>query len=85
MTTRKAVEKAVEFLSRKTDREWGGNVFAAKRLVEYGPLTTDVAKRCDIPVYQAYRHLMKLLDAGVVFKHLSYKGCIARWYKPRQT
>jgi hypothetical protein len=74
------IRQSVDKLSRKADAEWGHCQFASKRIVEYGPLTTDIARDTGLPISVTRYHLTKLWRAGEIQKHLSYRGCIARWY-----
>ena len=74
------IRRSLEKLSRKTDAEWGHCPFASKRMNEYGPLTTDIARDSGLPLNVARYHLTKMWRSGEIQKHLSYRGCIARWY-----
>ena len=74
------IRQSLEKFSRKADGDWGDCPFASKRMVEYGPLTTDIARDSGASLSVARYHLTKLWRAGEIQKHLSYRGCIARWY-----
>lgn len=74
------IRGSLEKLSRQSDEKWKDCQFATKRIHEYGPLTTDIAHEAGVSVSTARYHLDRLWKAGKILKHLSYRGCIARWY-----